>query len=225
MDTVSFLLEVFAPVAAKRILDLGCGGGQLARALSRHGVEVTGIDAALPAIRAARAAAPDCCFEVASAERLPFRDRAFDGAVFLNSLHHLPRDSMQAALREAARVTATGGYVAVIEPLAEGSFFEAFRLIEDETEVREHAQQALSSAPLSGLLRPVRSASFTRSESFTDVDRFIDRVVAAEPERRAVIAQIRPRLEAAFRQHSWIDSERLHRLDQPLKADILEVAR
>lgn len=39
----------------RRVLDVGCGEGWLARALSAHGIEVTGIDASAPLIEAARA--------------------------------------------------------------------------------------------------------------------------------------------------------------------------
>jgi 2-polyprenyl-3-methyl-5-hydroxy-6-metoxy-1,4-benzoquinol methylase len=38
-----------------RVLDLGCGEGWLARALVARGIEVTGIDASLPLVEAARA--------------------------------------------------------------------------------------------------------------------------------------------------------------------------
>ena len=39
----------------RRVLDVGCGEGWLARALSAHGIDVTGIDASAPLIEAARA--------------------------------------------------------------------------------------------------------------------------------------------------------------------------
>jgi SAM-dependent methyltransferase len=39
----------------RRVLDVGCGEGWLARALSAHGVDVTGIDASEPLIEAANA--------------------------------------------------------------------------------------------------------------------------------------------------------------------------
>lgn len=42
--------------APRQVLDLGCGEGWLARALSAHGVEVTGTDAVAELIEAARAA-------------------------------------------------------------------------------------------------------------------------------------------------------------------------
>ena len=45
----------FAPLAGKRVLDVGCGAGLLAEPLARLGAAVTGIDAAPEVIEAARA--------------------------------------------------------------------------------------------------------------------------------------------------------------------------
>ncbi len=39
----------------RRVLDVGCGEGWLARALSEHGIDVTGIDGSVPLIEAAQA--------------------------------------------------------------------------------------------------------------------------------------------------------------------------
>jgi 2-polyprenyl-3-methyl-5-hydroxy-6-metoxy-1,4-benzoquinol methylase len=38
----------------RRVLDLGCGEGWLGRALSGHGIAVTGVDGSAPLIEAAR---------------------------------------------------------------------------------------------------------------------------------------------------------------------------
>ncbi len=43
-----------SPIASKRVLDVGCGGGILSEALAREGAMVTGIDASERAIDAAR---------------------------------------------------------------------------------------------------------------------------------------------------------------------------
>ncbi|MFC6050724.1 class I SAM-dependent methyltransferase, partial [Methylobacterium hispanicum] len=55
MDTLSLVLETFAPIEGRRILDIGCGSGVLARALAERGAAVTGIDPGQAAIRAAAA--------------------------------------------------------------------------------------------------------------------------------------------------------------------------
>ena len=51
---------------------------------------------------------------VADAHRLPFREATFAGIVMLDVLHHLQRPLV--FLREAARVLAPGGRLAMIEP-------------------------------------------------------------------------------------------------------------
>jgi len=79
-------------------------------------------------------------------ENLPFRDSRFDATVFLNSIHHIPEDSMETAISEAISVTKSGGLMFVAEPLAEGACFELDSPVEDETLVRAQAQQCLNKA-------------------------------------------------------------------------------
>jgi SAM-dependent methyltransferase len=221
MDTIALLGETFAPLAGKHILDIGCGGGELARALIARGARVTGVDPAKEAIAAARRVVPEAALNIASAEALPFPDDYFDGAVFLNSLHHVAPSVMGTALDEAARVTRPGGIVVVIEPLAAGSFFAALKLIEDETEVRRRAQDALAAALARGPLQSLRSVIFTRSEAFLGLDAFVERATAANPARRDNLARNGEAIEAAFRAHAERGADGRYRLDQPLKGDIL----
>lgn len=54
----------------RRVLDVGCGEGWLARALASQGVETVGIDASAPLIDAARAAEAGLRFEVVSYDAL-----------------------------------------------------------------------------------------------------------------------------------------------------------
>ena len=44
MDTLSLVLDAFAPIAGRRLLDVGCGPGAMAAALAGHGARMTGID-------------------------------------------------------------------------------------------------------------------------------------------------------------------------------------
>ncbi len=47
-------IERYAPLAGRRVLDVGCGGGILAEAMAARGAEVTGIDMSGAALQAAR---------------------------------------------------------------------------------------------------------------------------------------------------------------------------
>ncbi len=61
-----------------------------------------GLDPNEEALALARRAVPTREFHPAHAEAIPFADELFDGAAFLNSLHHVPEPAMQRALREAS---------------------------------------------------------------------------------------------------------------------------
>lgn len=59
---------------------------------------------------------------------------------------------MDRSLAEAARVIRPGGLLIVMEPLAEGGFFDALRIVEDETAVRVAAQTGRFLMMLSNLI-------------------------------------------------------------------------
>lgn len=218
---MSVIGEAFAPLAGRRLLDIGCGSGALARSLSERGARVAGIDPNPEALETAREAVPEGTFQAARAEALPFADASFDGAIFLNSLHHVPKRAMDRALREAARVTKPAGPIVVIEPLAAGSFFSVLRTVEDETAVRDAAQEAIAEAIEGGSFEQLHRSDYLRREHFADLDEFLARVVAAEPARAAAVEERRPEVEAAFRRHAHSAEDGRMVLDQPLRFHVL----
>jgi SAM-dependent methyltransferase len=88
-----------------RILDVGCGPGELSVAATARGAVPTGIDVAPTMVDLARGRHPGIEFQVASAEELPFDDGSFDAVVANFVLLHLGRP--EAAIAEWARVMAT----------------------------------------------------------------------------------------------------------------------
>ncbi len=220
-DAMSIIVATFAPLAGKRILDVGCGAGILARSLSARGAHVSGVDPNAQALALAREAVPTGTFHPAGAESLPFADDSFEGAIFLNSLHHVPEPAMHRALREAVRVVKPAKPLIVIEPLAEGSFFSALRPVEDETDVRTAAQEVLRRALESGAFEQLERIDYLRRERFADLDQFLDRIVAAEPTRAAVVAERHPEVEAAFRRYARVAADGRMTLEQPMRAHVL----
>jgi SAM-dependent methyltransferase len=111
------VLELLAPRAGERILDLGCGDGALTLKLVEAGCEVVGVDASAPQIAAARRLGLDA--RVADGARLAF-DAEFD-AVFSNAAIHWmkPADDVIAgvwrALKPGGRFVAEfGGHGCVV---------------------------------------------------------------------------------------------------------------
>ncbi|MDB5365596.1 MAG: demethylrebeccamycin-D-glucose O-methyltransferase [Rhodospirillales bacterium] len=222
MDSMTLITETLHPLDRKRVLDIGCGGGQLARSLQRRGAVVSGVDPSSEAIEAARALVPQGDFHAVGGETLPFDAGAFGAAIFLNSLHHLPTGAMLPALAEAARVTGADGLVLVIEPATTGSYSAALLPIEDETAVREAAQAAIASAIEQGLFALLRREDYVREETFDGVAPFLERVAAAEESRNEAIAARRPVIEAAFHRAAARDAAGRFVLVQPLQAHLLQ---
>ncbi len=78
------VIELLAPQAAERILDLGCGDGKLTLAIQQYGCEVLGIDSSREMVNEARKLGLEA--QVLSGESLNF-NQEFD-AVFSNAALH-----------------------------------------------------------------------------------------------------------------------------------------
>ena len=86
------LLEALAPVAGRRIIDVGTGTGRAAIGLAQAGAVVIGVDASteMLTVAATRAAAAgvNVTFERGDAHAVPAPDRSVDAAVCLRVLMH-----------------------------------------------------------------------------------------------------------------------------------------
>lgn len=104
-------LRLLPAVAGSDTLELGCGGGQWAIWLARHGAHVTGIDLSGRQLAHARRNAADAGVSVAlaqgSAERLPFAPAAFD--LVISDHGAMSWADPHRAVPEVARVLRTDG--------------------------------------------------------------------------------------------------------------------
>jgi trans-aconitate methyltransferase len=94
------VVELLAPLAGERIVDLGCGTGGLTAQIAAAGAEVVGIDASEAMISRARELYPQLRFEVARGE--DFTVEAPVDAVFSNAALHWmspPEDVAASVLR------------------------------------------------------------------------------------------------------------------------------
>src|SRR6266403_3393146 len=87
-DLGAHVVDLLAPRAGERILDLGCGDGVLTAKLASMGCQVVGVDASAPQIEAAKKLGLDA--RLMNGEALDF-DGEFD-AVFSNAALHWMRD-------------------------------------------------------------------------------------------------------------------------------------
>lgn len=161
-----------------RLVDVGCGPGDIARALVAAGATVLAAEPdPVQAAKNRAAPAPErLAFVEAGAERLPVADAVMDGVFFFRSLHHVPVATMDAALGEAVRVLKPGtGFLCVVEPGMTGTHFEVMRPFHDETRVRTEAQAALARTA-SSLFRDEAHYRYTMTPRYPDFEAMVARV-------------------------------------------------
>jgi 2-polyprenyl-6-hydroxyphenyl methylase/3-demethylubiquinone-9 3-methyltransferase len=108
-------IDDIVPLAGKRVLDIGCGGGILADAMARKGAEVLGIDLAGKALKVAQlhaleAQTPGVSYREVSAETLADEQpESFDVVTCMEMLEHVPDPS--SVVRACAALVKPGGHV------------------------------------------------------------------------------------------------------------------
>jgi trans-aconitate methyltransferase len=104
------VVELLAPRAGERILDLGCGTGHLTSKIAEGGAEVVGIDSSEAMIEQARKNFPNLRFEIADGTDFRFAE-PFD-AVFSNAAIHWMRDPAGVARSTYDALKGGGRFVA-----------------------------------------------------------------------------------------------------------------
>ncbi|MEQ1795742.1 MAG: class I SAM-dependent methyltransferase, partial [Nitrospira sp.] len=107
------LLDVLAHLPnTSAILDLGCGGGQDARAIHAKGFRVVGMDLTTAFLRSARKTAPLVPLVRADMRDLPFQQEAFNGVWAVACLMHVPKPEAAQVLKRLSRIVRPGGLLA-----------------------------------------------------------------------------------------------------------------
>ena len=108
-------IDRLAPLAGRRVVDVGCGGGILADAMARKGAEVLGIDLATKALKVAQlhaleAATPSVRYREIAAEALATEQPGvYDTVTCMEMLEHVPDPS--AIVRACADLARPGAHV------------------------------------------------------------------------------------------------------------------
>lgn len=116
------IVALLALEPEQRVLDLGCGTGELTRMIADNldvarGGQAVGVDAAAKMIQVARKKRGNdtCRFDVVAAESLPYEDASFDAVVSSLFFHHVDLDLKQRTLAASFRVLKPGGKLVIAD--------------------------------------------------------------------------------------------------------------
>jgi SAM-dependent methyltransferase len=215
------LIAARLPLAGARLLELGCGSAQTTREIAEKlpvaEIIATEVDRIQHAKNLAIDDLPKVTFRLGGAEDIDLDDASVDAVIMLKSLHHVPRDRLDRALREIRRVLRSGGLAYISEPVYAGAFNDILRLFNDEQRVRKAAFEALRRAVEEGLFELVEERFFDSLSRFHGFAEFEERVLGATHTEFAVDAELLGKIKAAFLPHVGADGvaefRNPHRLD------------
>ncbi|MEH7095307.1 methyltransferase domain-containing protein [Neobacillus vireti] len=216
------LIELLAPQKGEKVLDLGCGTGDLAKKLADFGAEITGVDKSAKMIEQARSKYPTIEFLVQDATELAFQHE-FD-AVFSNAALHWIKQPKPAltciynSLKKGGRFVAEfggkGNVQAISDELvhqieAEGFTFDIERFpwyfpsIAEYSSFMEQAEFRVTFAHHFDRPTPLEGKSAIKNW----IDMFCSGMLAGIPERKkaGITAKVANNLkEVLYKDGSWI---------------------
>ena len=216
------VLDEHLVLRGTNVLDVGCGSGHLVRLMTEMGATVTGIEPGERQLERARAhpvIGTESYIE-GTAERLPVEDNCATIIIFFNSLHHVPIGQLENALKEAHRALKDGGVLYISEPLALGAQFELSKLINDETEVRAKAYQAIKNALEMGFLEQTEYF-YTADVSYVDFEAYREHSTSINPARNRYFEEMGDELRGIFENFGDKRSDAWH-FSQPTRVNILK---
>ena len=205
----------------KQIVELGCGAADLSRKLlARYSdCEITGLEVdELQHAKNLLNPVQRLQFVQAGAQSIPFPAEAFNLALMLKSLHHVPLDQMDSALLEVHRVLRPKGILYVSEPVFAGDLNEVIRLFHDEKVVRAAAQRALKDAVSAGVWEQVDEIRFETPVYFRDFAEFEKRLIGITYLDHRLDAATLELVRARFETHMGADGARFVR---PMHVNLL----
>ena len=177
MSRIDGLLASVGPIAGLRVVDIGCGEGQVACAFAEQGATVIGYDPFIPPTDWIEAGKGKFRLANGTADAISEPDGSADLVLFVFSLHHVPQHQLAGAMKEAKRLLKPSGKLCIAEPIAEGPSQYVMEVYHDETEVRRIAAESMAefATPIFGSEKVIH---YRERRLYADFDKFAEHAIA-----------------------------------------------
>lgn len=203
-DAIRARIREAAVRGRTRMLDIGCGTGNILRLAASEFDTCCGVDVAPRMVAELKRRRSEFRLAAADAEHLPFAAGTFDLVTMYGVLHHLWR--VEGALREAARVLRTGGslYVDHDPNYYFGRFFRVFYRLrhltrpgfgDEETEMSEWHNSRTGGLDPEALRRYLGRIGFARIE--------VEYRLTTNPHLEPLYRVVRAGMRAALKVVRW----------------------
>ena len=206
-------------VSSQTILDIGCGTGELCRALAELGANVTGIDPDENAIAQAIEQGGGAIYRVATLDDLDASPNSFDVVIFCTSLHHIP--DMAEALQGAIKLVKNSGKIIIVEPQPDDPLYPVYRWLDDEKEVQTLAQNSIDEIVDNQQVVRSKTLYLSRKYRYASLDALINDMMEVDASR-TLSDEARKAMAEAYDATMQRDDEGDY-IDHWYKLDVLEV--
>ncbi len=211
------------PLDGARLLELGCGAAEVTTQLATRTLVREIVAMEVDQIQHGKnllvTGMPKVDFRYGGAAEIDLPDASVDAVLMLKSLHHVPLQEMDQALREIARVLRPGGLVYLSEPVYAGAFNEILRLFHDEKQVRTAAFEAIQRAIDASLFELQEEVHFVVERGFENFAAFEERIFGVTHTDFQISEAIHAEIREKFAAQAAADGSVLFR--QPVRVDLL----
>jgi SAM-dependent methyltransferase len=130
VNSYDVFINILNPVKGGKILDIGCGPGNLLKNAEINGLIPFGLDISMEALKIAKRNSPLSTLLLACGEKLPFGDDFFDYVTCMGSLEHFT--DMNEALKEMIRVSKKNAKFCIMVPNIDYKFGAGTGQIEEK---------------------------------------------------------------------------------------------
>ena len=207
------------------IIELGCGRAiqTLSIARAHPGARITAmeVDAIQNKLNAELDAPANVRFVACGAQAIDAADASADVVMMFKSLHHVPGDLLDTAMREIRRVLRPGSLAYISEPVFAGELNEVVRIFHDEEKVRLAAFGTVQRAVASGLFELVEEVFFETTMRYADFAEFERLMIGATHTAHRLDADQYRRVRERFALSMGADGANFR---SPMRVDLLRRA-